>query len=254
MLKEERYEKILEIVQDRKAVDINQLIDQVGVSRSTVRRDLLELEGTGRLTRTHGGVVSSTFGSISEPPLNMRMNANAAAKRRIAKAASELVSPDNVILLDSSTTVNFLAEEIAEVDDITVVTNDYQNVLTLMPHSNVTLISTGGMIRFGSYSHTGYFSELVMSEIHVDKLFMGVDAIDVSAGCMICNIEALRLKQLMVEAADEVIVLCDHTKFDVKAFVNVCPVGKVKRIITDDAARPEVVAALRENGVEVIVV
>lgn len=256
MLQAERKKMILSLIDHQEVVNAHELSKRFGVSLSTVRRDLDDLERMQKISRTHGGAVSNAFRLSSEQPVTVKKDFHTDEKKRIARAAAALIGPGETVILDSSTTVNAIADFLGDIPDITVITNDLWNVNKLSKCLNVELMTVGGLLRKGSYTHIGYFCERMLEEIHADKAFLGVDALDPKSGLMICAQEGTRQKRLMVEAATETIVVCDHSKFTAKALVSFCEVRRVGRIITgkEALAYEDTLAAIRNMGVEVTAV
>lgn len=254
MLQAERMKMIAEIVDSKGVVDIGELTKLIGASRSTIRRDLYELESMNRIIRAYGGAVSTYYGMADEPPITVRKGANSEEKRRIAQAALRFIKPKETIILDSSTTVNELANLLVDFAELVVISNDLYNVSKLALAENVHVMTIGGALKKGSNAHIGYFSEMFLRQIHANQVFLGVDGINNNGECMIYALDELRLKKYMVAAANEVTVLCDHTKFGHLALVNLCEPQEVDRIITGIEAEGPLLAKIRELGVEVITV
>mgnify|MGYP000765030828 FL=1 len=177
-------------------------------------------------------------------------------KKRIAQAAATFIKPGDTIILDSSTTVNAMTDYLSDIANLTVITNDLLNVNRLSQCGNISLMTVGGLLRKGSYTHIGYFCERMLEEIHADVAFLGVDAVNSKAGAMICAQEGTRQKRLMVEAAAESIIVCDHSKFAAKALVSFCSIRNISKIITGREAldNESALSAIRSQGVEIITV
>lgn len=120
MLKTERLEKIEEFVNQHKYVTILELTKKLGVSKATVRRDLLELEQAHKITLARGGVMSKQKGTTFEPPYAEKRSINPLEKQRIAKAACALVKPGDMIMLDSGTTIVEMTEFMFDVKGVSV--------------------------------------------------------------------------------------------------------------------------------------
>lgn len=255
MLQAERHQMILATIDQRGIVNANEISKEFSISLSTVRRDLYELEAMGKLSRTHGGAVSNTYCLSVEQSVNIKKDCYTDEKKRIAQVAANLIKAGDTIILDSSTTVNAICNYIAAIPKLTVITNDLLNVNILSQSQNVELLTVGGLLRKGSYTHIGYFCERMLEEIHADKVFLGVDALDPKSGLMICAQEGTRQKRLMVKAATEVIVVCDHSKFAAKALVSFCEISNISCIITGkEALKYEpAISEIRNLGVEIII-
>ena len=256
MLQAERQQRILTLIEQRGVVNAHELSKELGASLSTIRRDLFELESNRKLTRTHGGAISNAYSLSVEQSVNIKKDSFADEKKRNAQAPATFIKPGDTIILDSSTTVNAMTDYLSDIANLTVITNDLLNVNRLSQCGNISLMTVGGLLRKGSYTHIGYFCERMLEEIHADVAFLGVVAVNSKAGAMICAQEGTRQKRLMVEAAAESIIVCDHSKFAAKALVSFCSIRNISKIITGREAldNESALSAIRSQGVEIITV
>lgn len=203
------------------------------------------------MARTYGGAVSLTAGTSNEPPFKVKKNFYTEEKMRIAEAACKYIKQGETILLDSGTTVLGMVKHLASEKNIMVATNDLIIATELAKNSEIDLTVIGGGLRKHFYTLIGFFTQMMLKEIHVDKLFLGVDAVDLKHGFMNYSVEEVPIKKLMIEAAKEVIVLCDHSKFESIAFLNICPINRVNRIITGKEINPEILNSIKEMDIEI---
>lgn len=254
MLQAERYQCIVSEVNKHGFISADDLMKTLNVSRSTLRRDLVELEQMNRLIRARGGAISMKNGTSHEPEIEYRKGLQQEEKHRIAEAALSFVHERDTILLDSGTTTMELAKLLGRFNSLMVATYDLYIADELSAMNNISLVVAGGMLRHKSNTMVGYFTEKVISEIHADRFFLSADAIDVDHGCMCYSIEEISVKKSMIRSAKEVILLGDHTKFETIAFINVCSLNEVDTIITGSEIDPLRLARLREMGINVILV
>lgn len=260
MLQAERQNKILELLEKHNYVSFNYLIDVLGASKSTVRRDLFELENQNKLIRIRGGAAlqdenNATENISIERPFWERHSSNCAEKQRIAQAALSYIRPDDTILIDSGTTTYELGLRLHDYDNnLMVATNDLHIAMELSANNDINLIVIGGENRKNHFALEGYFSEWMISEMHADIAFIGAGAIDINHGLMDFTTDTVKLKQAMINASREVIILCDHTKFESVAFVRISKLSEIDRIITGKELDPSVHARLTEIGIDVILV
>lgn len=251
MLKEERLESILEYVNKNKYASFMELSKNYGISKATIRRDLEQLSETGKISITRGGAASKSKGTKYELPYLAKQKCFHDEKVRIARAACRHILPGETIIIDSGTTSFEMTPFMSDLKDVTVATNDTMIASNLTDCPGLSVCVVGGSLRMGFYTMYGYIAEYTIKQIRVDKAFIGVDAIDPHYGLMITNFDEIALKRSIIETAKEVIVLCDHSKFKSVAFVNICPINVISRIITDDGLDPEVQRQFVENGIEV---
>jgi len=232
-VKIKRLEHIVSYINSHNTVSLSELCEEFGTSPATMRRDLQELESKGLIERIHGGAKSLTSYQVYEPPFTARLSMNLDEKQRIAKYAFSMISNNDAIILDSSTTVYELAKIIAVNElNITVMTNDAKIASTIAPNPNIKLILIGGYIRPGFYTSMGMFAESMWEQLFADKLFLGVDAIHPNHGILNYRTEEISCKRLMISCAKSSIVLCDHTKYLSSAVLQISPLQKIDEVIT----------------------
>jgi DeoR family transcriptional regulator, fructose operon transcriptional repressor len=249
---EERKMKILEYIGERRKATVTELCDRFRVSSATIRNDLRDLEALGRLIRTHGGAIVKSKTGL-EPDMNQRRVQNQAAKRQIAEAALRLIEDGDTIILDTGTTTMELARLLVQRNDVTVVTNDLNIALALEEVESVRLVFMGGAVRkhFHCTVASGGISSTVLSELTVDKAFMGVNSFSCEKGASTPDIPHADTKKLMMSIAAKVILLFDATKMGRSSFVLFAPLDRVDTIVTD-SIRDDDRKRLEENGIEVI--
>ena len=255
MIREQRIRAIQEQLERNGVVSINELIETLNVSRSTIHRDLCDLEATNELRCIRGGAVSINRKTSLEAPFEIRKDILLEEKQRIAREAARMVSRNETLLLDGGTTVCELARCLAQVEETCyIATNDLHSALELSANPNIILTVLGGLLRQQHYSLNGYFTENMIMQIHADKAFIGVDAIDIEIGCMNFSVEEVQTKRLMMQAAKKTIVLCDHSKFESVAFVNICALSAIDLIITGKEINQDVYKQLIEQKVNILTV
>ncbi|EPK5558988.1 DeoR/GlpR family DNA-binding transcription regulator [Klebsiella pneumoniae] len=148
MFAEERQEKLLGILREKRKVAVSEMCDVFNVSGATIRADLRQLEEEGLLTRTHGGAVLRTRASF-EQASDDREIVNLSAKERIGQRAAALVEDGDIIVLDTGTTTLHIARNIRDRQNVTVVTNDYQIARELEASASIQTILLGGIVKKG---------------------------------------------------------------------------------------------------------
>ncbi|OXM13589.1 DeoR/GlpR family DNA-binding transcription regulator [Paenibacillus herberti] len=252
MLAAERYEQIVQLVNERGSIRVTELSELCRVTEETIRRDLDRLEQEGRLRRSHGGAVSVRE-TQPETPFAEREVTFAAQKRRIAAEAARNVRPRERILLDASSTAWYMARELPDMP-LTVLTNSAKVVLELASKEQIHVISTGGQLSRGSLSYVGPSAERSLEEYHVDKAFLSCKGLHVERGLSESNELQARIKQRMLQMADEVFLLADASKLGLQSFTRFGSLSQVGTLITDDQLPVDSATALREAGLNVIVV
>ncbi|MEJ2635615.1 MAG: transcriptional repressor AgaR [Calditrichia bacterium] len=250
MLTEERRRRIQEILQTQKRILVNEIADDFNISAVTIRKDLEILEKRGVLSRVHGGAIVN-HSSVQDLAVNEKERINVQEKNKIARKAESLIKSGDVIILDSGSTTTALARHLKFKKDITVITNAV-NIASELTASEVNVILTGGNLREKSFSLVGPIAEESLKLITADKLFLGVDGIDFERGLTTPNIMEAKVNRMMIQAADEVILLADSSKFGRRSLGVIDEVKSVDKLITDKRVSKSNVASLENLGIEVI--
>lgn len=232
MLIEERLREIEKCIENNKFYSINQIAETFDISKATARRDLKVLADKNLLRLTRGGAISLVVGTTHELPYTIKKGVNHKEKIRIGKRAAELVKEGETIVIDSGSTLVEMAFALKEMKNITVATNDLLIGCELATSMGIDLTMIGGNVRKNYFSMQGYFAQLAFEHINADKVFLGVDALDLTKGCMVTNMEEVVIKKAMLNTANEKIVICDHSKFTNVAFIKLCELNSIDRIIT----------------------
>ncbi len=173
-------------------------------------------------------------------------------RRAIAVKAAALVNAGDVLLIDGGPVAAYLAQELKSWKDITIITNSVTVFDVLNRTPGITLISTGGAIRYSSQMLVGPTAESMLKELRADKLFLMPSGITLDFGLSHQTISEVTMKQAMISSAREVIVLADHTCFGSEAGIQIAPLSVVQRLITDDALPPSLRLDLSKAGIQVV--
>ncbi|MCP8617578.1 DeoR/GlpR family DNA-binding transcription regulator [Salirhabdus salicampi] len=252
MLVAERHQRIVELVNKRKSIRVSELSRLFSVTEETIRRDLEKLENDRRLKRSHGGAVSIASDQESyETPYTEREVTNVKEKRDIATIAANLVNEGDKIILDASSTALFMAKELPNIS-ITVLTNSIKVAIELSGKSNVTVISTGGIVTQRSLSYVGPLTEDNLKNYHVDKGFISCKGLHLQHGISESSDDQARIKKKMCDISEKVYVMVDHSKFAVQSFSLINSLDKVDYVITDRKVGAKDVDEIQKRKVEVI--
>jgi DeoR family transcriptional regulator, aga operon transcriptional repressor len=249
---EVRLSSILATISETGSVGVAELAERFQVSSATIRRDLEALEEQRLLARTHGGAVA--HGVVYELPLRYKAARHEEEKRRIAAAAATRVTDGMAVGLTGGTTCTEVARALVEHERLTVVTNALNIAAELAIRRTLKLVVTGGTARPESYELVGPIAEQALEGFQLDVAIVGVDGIDAAHGCTTHHEVEAHTNATLLERAREVIVVADASKVGAAAFARICPIGRVQRLITDHAAGPVALGALREAGVHVVTV
>ena len=248
-----RHKNILNELEKEGYVKVTDLSERLGVSAVTIRKDLKDLENKKLLFRSHGSV--SLFSSlISDRHVDEKEKIMVDEKLRIAEAANQLLERNDRIIIASGTTVVAFANKINMTEPLMVITSSVKVSLSLYYRQNIEVIQLGGFMRKSSASVIGAEAENFLNELSCNKLFIGIDGLDFDFGLTTSNIGEAHLNQVMMRAAQKVIVLSDSSKFGKRGFGKICNLDQVHHIITDTNAPANTVQMIREKGIEVTLV
>jgi DeoR/GlpR family transcriptional regulator of sugar metabolism len=251
---QERLDQILALLESQGRVSVAELGERFGVSAVTIRNDLATLEQQGRLRRTYGGAVPSPNPSSEPPAFAQRKELHRNEKERIGLAAAALVRDGDSIALDASTTAWQIARHLKDRRELTVVTNGLFIALEFLDSPDVTVIMPGGALRAASASLVGDQGACILERYHVQRGFFGAGGFTLEEGLTDTNQYEVELKQRMVERSKEVTAVIDSSKWGQVTFAALASVDQLDRVIADDAAPSDMVAALAERGIEVTLV
>lgn len=248
-----RRDEILNLINSDGQVYVDELSNKFGVSEVTIRNDLDQLEQKSLLIRARGGAMRIEGRVGVDYNISEKDKINYQEKVRIGKAAAQLIKSSEIILIDSGTTTVEMVKNLQKIEDLTVITNALNIASVLINYSNVNLTMPGGYLRKNSQSLVGPMAERSLKNFYVDKAFLGVDGFDTRTGLYTPNIEEAHLNELMIEIANEVILLTDSSKFKKKSFAYICSIDKVDVVVTDDKISEQDHRRLEEAGVKVII-
>ncbi len=249
----ERQQHIMSLLQAHHRVSTDTLADELGVSRETVRRDLLDLEQEGHVKRVHGGVILPH--PATEEPFRQRMNLHLNEKKALARSAASLIAPGKCVLVDAGTTTSVFARELAKIPGLLVVTNSVDimsNAHKAKREMDVLLL--GGRI---VSDVPATYGELTLSEIarfNADYAVLSPVALHSQQGAMNYDIHEAEVARAMIAQAHQVIMLADHSKLETTSRVNYCAPDQIDILVTSSGAQKEDLNALRNNGIDEVVV
>lgn len=244
----DRQSAILERVGDSRSVGVAELAEALGVSQATIRRDLQTLSGSGLLVRTHGGAVAHDLGD--ELPVQVKAARRHAEKRRIGRAAADLVRDDAVIGMTGGTTTLELARALADRRGLTLVTNAINIAAELVGRRGLRLVVIGGVVRH-SAELVGPAAETMLGNYHLDLAFIGVDGLTAEEGCTTYDEMEAQTDLAFLRRARRTVVVADSSKIGTVRFARIAPLSAVHDVVTDARADPGQLAELRAAGVQV---
>lgn len=235
VLARQRQTMILDQVRKSGAVRVGDLVEQLGVSDMTVRRDLDVLAGRGLVDKVYGGATSIMGRSTEEPGFEAKSVRQLAEKEAIAELAADLVRPATAVGLSAGTTTWTFARFLADVPDLTVVTNSIRiaDVLQAGDRPDRTVVLTGG-VRTPSDALVGPVAVNTLASLHLDIVFLGVHGMSEYAGFTTPNLEESQTDRAFLTAAARAVVLADHTKWETVGISTIADLDEASVLVTDD--------------------
>jgi len=246
-----RRTEIVKTIRLRGRVTVGELAESLNISRETIRRDLFELARLGKVQKFHGG--ASLPVHTGEGPFRDRMSENAEAKTLIAAEAVKLVTPGETIFVDTGSTTLYFAEKLAEISNLTVVTNSAEiaRLISLAPSQARTFL-VGGEFNGDNRQTVGSLAVSQIRSFRAHHAVLTIGALDARTGVMDFNIEEAQVARAMIEQAEFVTVLADSSKFECIASFEVCSLDRVTNLVCDRPPSGKLDKALVEADVNIL--
>lgn len=251
MLALERHRRILELLDIHGAVMVSKLSAELGVTEETVRRDLEKLEAQELLRRTHGGALPIDDGSY-EYSLEKRKTLNVEVKIELARKAVQYIATGDTVFLDASTTTFYMAKEIKNMKNVTVITNSLRVINELSGSEGVKVIAVGGIVS-KNQSLIGAMTENYITENYfADKMFFSSKGIGDNAVILEGNEQECFIKQRMIKNSRICYYLCDKSKIGRVGYMRLASFEDIAYLVTDAEIDGMLKATLDECNVEII--
>jgi DeoR/GlpR family transcriptional regulator of sugar metabolism len=248
----QRRERIVQMAASNGLASVEELSTRLGVTPSTIRRDLALLTSQGKLARTYGGALS--LEPHPEASLRQRLGEAYAAKQAIAAWAAEQIVPGESVLLDGGSTTAALAQALTGFTNLSVSTVGLTALEVLAEAEHLEVVLLGGRLRTISQSFVGPVTETALERMSFDRAFMGADGVRADRGINEKDLEQTRLKELMMSRADRVYVLAHGAKLGQAPFHAWALMPSRWTLVTDSSAAEEEIKPFRDKGIDVVVV
>ena len=218
MLNQERFEKIVELANQRGSITSQELTRLLGASESTIRRDLNTLAKNGKIFKVHGGAVALGHAvRLQDEDLYSRQQLYAEEKKKIARAAAALIEDGDLVYLDAGSTTEYVIEYIRDVKAV-FVTNAAGHARALAKRG-LPVYLPGGRMKPVTEAIVGTETVLSLGKYNFSKGFFGTNGISIENGLTTPDIEEAAVKELAASRCMKRYVLCDASKFDRAASV-----------------------------------
>ncbi len=255
-MKATRLQDVKRLFLKKKKVSNAELCKTFGISIETVRRDLNLLEKEGFLRKVYGGacLVEQRDLPVSVESWESRIDKNEFDKRNIAGTAAAMIPDGSTVFLDSGTSIYEVVPFLKKKSNLTILTNSLRVASELGMCDHITVYCVGGLIKTDTLTSTGFFASEVLSYFyHIDYALISCDGFIPDRGTTEYSIELSMLKKNVLDKADRIIAMVDHTKFGISGSCLCCPVERIDVLITDEFAPQAAMNLLRERNTQVTI-
>ena len=232
MLAIERKNEILAKLRTEQRVLVSELAARYAVTEETIRRDLDKLAREGYATKTYGGAIwgDSTRTDLSH---TIRNKTNVEAKREIARLLARIIRDGDHIMLDDSSTSLFVAKQIRDKKNLSIITNSAEIIMELSDVQGWNILSTGGMLKYESTALVGHQAEQMIRNYHVDRAIISCKGLDTENGVTDSSDFHSQVKRAMMASARQKILAVDSSKFDRTSFVRIAGIPDLDAVVTE---------------------
>ena len=251
MLAMERRDKILKILAEEKHVKVPDLARAFQVTEETIRRDLEKLEKDGFCIKSYGGAMLKEDLSF-DLPFHVRQNKNVMGKGQMGALVASLISEEESLFLDASTTAVFVARALKSFNKLTVITNSVEILMELFDRSGWTVVGTGGEVMYGYRAMLGTRAEEVLRSYYVDTAIISCKCLAMDRGMCESRYDLLAPKKAMISCSKRRILVADASKFDKTSLaVNPC-FQDIDCLVSDKEPSKEWMEFLSQRDIQVL--
>jgi DeoR/GlpR family transcriptional regulator of sugar metabolism len=246
MRREDRKQKIMDLLVSQGAVDLDELALLFGVSKMTIHRDLDDLEAAGVMRKIRGGGTIEA-GTQFESDFRFRAQQDHEAKNTMAKAALALVEPGMTVMVNDGSMAAILGARLIEKRPLTVITNNAAVMDALKDESGITLIGTGGTYSAKFNGYFGMVTEMALSALRADIAFVSAPAV---LGLEVFHMDesVVRAKRAMMNSGAKTYLLVHHGRFGRTALHKFADLAEFDGVITDAQPEQAIIDELNQAG------
>ena len=252
MSQNQRHHQILELIQQKGFVSIDELVDHFQVTPQTIRRDLNQLASENHIRRHHGGagIESSTVNASYQS----RKIMNLAAKERIAQELVSIIPDGASLFINIGTTTETIAKALLSHRDLKVVTNNIHVASILSSKEDFTVIIAAGEVRHRDGGIIGEATCDFISQFQMDYGIIGISGISKDGSLLDFDYREVKVAQAIIEHSRSVILAVDHSKFGRSAMVKQGNISQISHLYTDSQPPEEIVEILHNNDISMHIV
>ena len=245
----ERESQLLELLVDEQGISVNEMSSRLGVSAVTVRSTLSSLADKGVIVRTWGGATPAFHPEILD-----RQRTQMAVKTKIARAAADLVSDNDTVMIEAGTTTAMIGRYLFGKQHVHVVTNSMLFVPYGRSNPALQLTVVGGSFQAATESNVGPIALQELEQFHVKIAFVGTDGFSLAHGTTTHLIEGAEIVRKMCSRAERTVLLADSQKYGRTGFAHVLDLEQISLIITDSNLPANAREEIEEAGIELLCV
>lgn len=249
----ERHQKILDFLKDRTSISVTELSEMLDVSEGTIRNDLQALDAKGQLHRVRGGAVAPTQFAAHGNPIRAKAQINAEQKQWIAQWASGQIDSGDVILLDASTTVLYIAQFLVDRTNLTVVTNGLEVARILAANPTNTVILVGNILQPDGNTIVGTADQAMLQALKIRTGFVSSVGFSIEMGLLERDPQEAQLKQQVISACQKKIALIDSSKVGKGALTPFATLNDIDHVVTDVNMAADTIEAIRKTATHVTI-
>jgi len=246
-----RQSEILQIIRSEGQVTVDGLVDRFGVAAQTIRRDLTELDETGKVRRVHGGAMLPS--SIANIGYRERRSLHSLEKQSIAALCAQDIPAGSSVFLNIGTSTEAVAHELLHHDGLMVVTNNINVANILAANPDCAVIVAGGQLRRSDGGLVGTLTRHAISQFKVDLAVIGCSALDEDGDILDFDIQEVSVSQAIIRQARKVFLVADQSKFARTAPARIASLAEIDALYTDHPLKDDLSLRCREWGVRVVV-
>lgn len=248
----ERHQAIVKLINTNGKVTISELTSLFNVSSETIRKDLLILEKSKLLIRTHGGAISNANNNTLKPLIE-RLHTNTPEKAQLCSIAVKYINDGDTIAIDSGSTSVELAKLIVDkFSKLTVITHCLDVFNILMPNDGIDVVLCGGEYKRNEKAFCGNLTVDTINQIHTEKFFLFPSGISLKFGIMDYDGDILRNQKAYMNNTDKIFVLADSDKFEKAAYLKICEINRDYTYITDSGLPDEIFKEYKQNNIDIV--
>ena len=246
MLAAERHTKIIEMISETSAVQVEELAKVLDVSLMTIRRDLEKLGREGMIERCHGGAIIKREVSYTE-----KRTLQLDEKVKIAEKCAQFVKKGDAVFLDAGTTTYEIAKLIRNISSITIITNDLE-IARLLIESNVNLMLCGGNVQKSTGSMVGAFANQMMEDMRIEISFLGAMSIDDQYNVLTPTSNKAVLKRTICKNSNQAYLAVDGSKFGKQALMRINHLSDYIGVVTNKVFSSEEDRKIKQMRINII--